>query len=110
MFEKHCVTGNQGGNDRVHRRHVGIVPGRDNQHSAVRFALNVAMKGGAVFNLDGGKSFFRQIGHHPGTLIHAAELAAVAHGPPHLPRQFFHDVVVHVTESGDAVANPLNPL
>ena len=110
MFEKHRVTGNQGRNDRVHCRHVGVIPGRNHQHGAMRLAPNVAVKGGTVFDLDGSQPFFRQIGHHPGTLVHAPELAAIAHGPPHLPGQFFHDVVIHVTQPGDAVANPLNPV
>ncbi len=110
MFEKHGVTGNQGWNDRVNCRHVRIVPGRDNQHGAMGFAPDIAMKRRAVFDLDGRKPFFRKIRHHPGTLVHAPELAAVAHRPPHLPGQFFDDVVIHVTQTGNAVADPLNPV
>jgi hypothetical protein len=100
-LEDHAVARKQRGHHRVHGGEPRIVPGRDYEHRAERFAPDEPFE--IVFRLDRdiGERRFRDVGHVQGALVKAAcELhRSVRDRPAHLPRELF-------TECGGAFDAP----
>ncbi len=94
MLEDDGRTRDQCRHDRVDRRQIGIVPRRDHHHHAERIPLHIAAE--AILRVrchDRLERLFGDLDHVLRALPDAAELAAVAHRPAHLPGEFRHDLL-----------------
>ena len=61
VFQHHRIARDERGHDRVDRGHVGVVPGRDHQHHAVRRAADEAAETVAVFEREVAKPLGRDL-------------------------------------------------
>ncbi|MNP20670.1 hypothetical protein D3C76_1132520 [compost metagenome] len=96
MLEDDAVARHQRRNDGIHRRQVGIVPGRDHQHRAHRLALDQAAKACDRLRRKRRQGLGGDGDHVAGTLFEPAQLAsAITHGPAHLPGQLRYDIGLH---------------
>ena len=96
MLEDDGVPGDQGGRDRVDGGHVGIVPGRHDEDDAERLALDHPAKAWALVARNRRReALLRNPDHVAHALLEAAELAAIAHGAPHLLGELGHHLLVH---------------
>ncbi|MNE35551.1 hypothetical protein D3C80_1293210 [compost metagenome] len=105
VLEQHRVAGQQRRHHRVHRGQVGIVPGRDDQGHAQRFAADETGEAGFVRQADVGQGALGDIGHVAGALDEAADLAGgVADRPAHHPAQLLGQLLFPGGEGGDGLA------
>ena len=102
MFENHGIAGNQRRCDGVDRRHVGIVPGRNDEDDAVGLPNDPALELIAVFYDRGFQGIGGDAGHVGCSFLETAKLAAVTHRPAHHPGKFGHDLVIHRADAGNA--------
>ena len=86
VLEDHRVAGHQRRHDGVDGGEVGIVPRRDDHDDAERLLLHVAAE--AVLRVrrqHRGERLLGDLDHVLRAFLDAAELAAIAHRPAHLP-------------------------
>ena len=108
MLDDHGIPRHQCGGDRVDRRHVGIVPGRDDEDDAMGDALDPALETGAVLDNDRRQRVGRNRRHIVGALVEATELAAVADRTSHLPGKLRHDLIDHLVQARNARKHKLD--
>ena len=95
-FENDGIARHQRRDDRIHRRQIRIIPGRDSEHDAGRIAPDIALE--AVFRgrHDRRQRLFGDADHVAGAFLETAELAAgIFDRPAHLPGQFRRDLGAH---------------
>ena len=94
MLEHDRIAGEQGRNHAVDRDQVRIIPGRDRQHHAKRFAPHEALEVELRPRIDVGERVRGNRDHVPRTFERAAYFVGrVADRPTHLPGQFLRDRV-----------------
>ncbi len=102
-FKGDGVAGDERRDDGIDGGEVGVVPGRDDEHRADRLAGDITMEAVAVLDDEGSERVFRDRGHVGRPLLDAADLAAIAHRPAHLPGKLRHDLPVHRLQRGDGL-------
>ena len=96
MFQHNGIARHQGGNDRVHRREIGIVPRRNGEHHAPWFTGDKAREAFLCGRRVRRQRAFRNGDHVPRPLFKATKFARpITDGTPHLPGKLRHDLVLH---------------
>lgn len=110
VLEHHGVAGDQRGGDGIDRGHVGVVPGCDHEHNAVRHAANIALELGVFADLDICKRIRCDLCHVARTLVKASEFTAITHRTAHHARKFRHDLIILSANRGNARHDKFNAL
>ncbi|MNK77639.1 hypothetical protein D3C87_972470 [compost metagenome] len=108
MFDDNRISGHQGGGNGVDRRHVRIVPRRDDEDHAMRLTLDAAFEIAAFLDDERRQRIRRNGGDIIGALVEALELAAITNRTAHHMRQFRHDFRHHFIEARNTLQNQLN--
>ena len=94
MFQQNYISSNQRRCHGIYRRHKGIIPRRDDQHRPMRHAFYISLKFIAIFDSDGCQTARCNICHKARTLLKTTKFTTVTDRPPHLPCQFWHNIII----------------
>jgi len=111
MLEDHRVPGHERRHNRVHRRQIGIVPGRDDEDDADRIAPDESVKAGFLADIEVLQRLGRDLDHIARPLLEAAHLAGrLRERPAHLPADLLGDLRLSGDEGVDRAAQHRLPL
>ena len=98
MFQQYHIASDQGRGHRIDRRHIGVIPRRNDQHRPMRNPFDITLELFTILNADWRQRAGGDICHMVCALLKTTKFAAIAHRSPHLPGQLRHDLGILLSD------------